>query len=421
MDDRKQEGAANDAENEMQAALNMEESLGLGLGGDARVGDILHGRVVHISQDDVLVDVGAKSEGIIHLRDLSHRRVDRPEEVVQLGDVIAVYVLGHEGEEGSLKLSKRRADEEGAWQRLEAAQENGEILEAPVVEVVKGGLVADVGLRGFIPASLIAPGFVHDLEPFLGKSVRVRVIEIDRRKRRAILSRKDVLAEETQAKKDEVWSEIKEGQIWDGVVKSLTDFGAFIDLGGVDGLLHISEMSWSRIAHPSELLQVGQSIQVKVIRLNPEKGKISLGLRQIQGNPWEDVANRFLEGHIYRGRVVRLATFGVFVQLEPGVDGLVHISQLADFRVGDPKEVVEVGDEVAVKVLHVDPAAKRISLSKRDADAEGGLSSQAEPDLRSESEPTAEQSAEADSPRRMAAYHAGDWEDEIADESVDHE
>ncbi|PSR21066.1 MAG: 30S ribosomal protein S1 [Sulfobacillus acidophilus] len=414
MDEHKQEGATNDTQNEMEEALNMEESLAFGLGEDARPGDILQGRVVHISQDGVLVDVGAKSEGIIHLRDLSHRRVERAEDVVQLGDVISVYVLGYEGEEGTLKLSKRRADEEKAWERLEEAQKNNEVLEAPIVEVVKGGLVADVGLRGFIPASLIAPGFVHDLEPFLGQTVRVRVIEIDRHKRRAILSRKEVLVEETRAKQDEVWSKIAEGQIWEGTVKSLTDFGAFIDLGGVDGLLHISEMSWSRISHPSELLQVGQPVRVKVIRLNPEKGKISLGLRQVEGNPWDNVADRYLEGRIYRGQVVRLATFGVFVQLEPGVDGLVHISQLADYRVGHPSEVVQVGDEIAVKVLQVDAEHKRISLSKREADAEGGLAATA-------LDETESPAVEDPGPRRMAAYHAGDWEDEIPGDEPDME
>lgn len=408
MDEHKQEGAPNDAQNEMEEALKMEESFAFGLGGDARPGDILQGKVVHISQDGVLVDVGAKSEGIIHLRDLSHRRIERPEDVVSLGDVISVYVLGYEGEEGTLKLSKRRADEEQAWQRLEEAQKNRDILEAPVVEVVKGGLVVDVGLRGFIPASLIAPGFVHDLDPFLGQTVRARVVEIDRHKRRAILSRKDVLAEESRAKQDEVWSKIAEGQIWDGTVKSITDFGAFIDLGGVDGLLHISEMSWSHINHPSELVEVGQPIRVKVIRLNPEKGKISLGLRQVQGSPWDHAAEHYLEGRIYRGQVVRLATFGVFVQLEPGIDGLVHISQLADYRVGNPSEVVQIGDEIAVKVLSVDPERRRISLSKREADAEGGLNAVTEPD------PQEDDPAE---PQRMTAYHAGDWEDELPEDS----
>ena len=407
VDERKHDGAPNETHNEMEEALNMEDSLGFGIGGDARPGDILRGRVVHISQDGVLVDVGAKSEGIIHMRDLSHRRVERADEVVQLGDEISVYVVGYEGDEGTMKLSKRRADEESAWERLEDAQKNSEVLESPVVEVVKGGLVVDVGLRGFIPASLIAPGFVHDLEPFLGQTVRVRVLEIDRHKRRAILSRKDVLAEETKAKQEEVWSKIEEGQVWEGTVKSVTDFGAFIDLGSVDGLLHISEMSWTRINHPSEILEVGQSVRVKVIRLNPEKGKISLGLRQVEGSPWDKASERYEEGRIYRGQVVRLAPFGVFVQLEPGIDGLVHISQLADYRVNNPAEVVEVGDEVAVKVIQVDPERKRISLSKRDADAEGGLEAAAEP-------PAAEE-AEEETPRRMTAYHAGDWEDELGD------
>jgi len=414
MDEHKEpERAPHTTSNEMEDAMNMEESLAYGHTGDARPGDILQGKVVHISQDGVLVDVGAKSEGIIHLRDLTHRRVDRPEDVVQLGDVVSVYVLGYDGEEGAMNLSKRRADEELAWERLESSQKNNEVLEAPVVEVVKGGLVVDVGLRGFIPASLIAQGFVHDLAPFLGQTVRVRVVEIDRHKRRAILTRKDVLSEEGQAKQEEVWSKIEEGQIWDGIVKSITDFGAFIDLGGVDGLLHISEMSWSRIAHPSEILELGQPVRVKVIRLNPEKGKISLGLRQVEGSPWDKVAEHFVEGRVYHGTVVRLATFGVFVQLEPGIDGLVHISQLADYRVTNPAEVVEVGQEIAVKILQVDPDRKRISLSKRDADAEGGLGAVLTSD--------AESAEDAGPPQRMTAYHAGDWEDELNEEESESE
>lgn len=384
-----------------EETLDMEESLAYAPVGDAHPGEILQGKVVHISNDGVLVDVGAKSEGIIHLQDLSHRRVDKPEDVVQLGDVISVYVMGYEGEEGTLKLSKRRADEQQAWEKLEDAVKSGEILEAPVVDVVKGGLVVDVGLRGFIPASLIAQGFVNDLEPFLGQTVRVRAVEIDRSKRRAILSRKQVLEEETRRKQDEVWESIEEGQVRQGTVKSLTDFGAFIDLGGVDGLLHISEMSWTRIKHPSEVLELGKEVRVKVLRLDREKGKISLGLRQTMENPWDTVRTRFQEGRIYKGKVVRLAPFGVFVELMPGVDGLVHISQLADFRVAQPDEVVQVGDVVAVKVLAVDPDRKRISLSKREADAEGGLQAVSE-----------ESAPEDEETQHMTAYHAGDWEDE---------
>ncbi|MDA8193316.1 MAG: 30S ribosomal protein S1 [Thermaerobacter sp.] len=392
---------------ESDDALNMEESLAYAPVGDARPGEILQGRVVHISNDGVLVDVGAKSEGIVHLRDLSHRRIDRPEEVVKLGDQISVYVIGYEGEEGVLKLSKRRADEQVAWERLEEALKTGDVLNSQVVEVVKGGLVVDVGLRGFIPASLIAQGYVNDLAPFLGQTVRVKVVELDRGKRRAILSRKQVVEEEGRAKQEEVWAKVGEGSVQEGTVKSLTDFGAFIDLGGVDGLLHISEMSWSRIQHPSELLEVGQTLRVKVLRMDRERGKISLGLRQVTGNPWDTVGERFVPGRIYAGRVVRLASFGVFVELEPGVDGLVHISQLAEFRVNQPGDVVSVGDQVAVKVLAVEPERKRISLSKREADAEGGFDA-----IMPEQAPTDDRDAEADAQGRMSAYHAGDWDDE---------
>jgi len=233
--------------------------------------------------------------------------------------------------------------------------------------------------------------------------LRLRVIELDRSKRRAILSRKVVLEEESKALREALWAEIAEGQVREGTVKSLTDFGAFIDLGGVDGLLHISEMSWGRIQHPSEILQEGQTIKVKVLRLDREKEKISLGLRQVMPNPWETVAERYLEGEIYPGKVVRLAAFGAFVELEPGVDGLVHVSQLADHRIATPAEAVQVGDRIYVKVLYVDAEAKRISLSKREADealaAGGGSVSSGEGEGFTVGE-------------HLAAYHAGNWEED---------
>ncbi|POB11017.1 MAG: 30S ribosomal protein S1 [Sulfobacillus thermosulfidooxidans] len=391
---------------EHEELMNMEETLAYAPMEDVHPGDIVAGKVVHISNDGVLVDVGAKSEGIIHLQDLSHRHVDRPEDVVKLGETISVYVLGYEGEEGSLKLSKRRADEQEAWARLEEAQKTGEILHAPVVEIVKGGLVVDVGLRGFIPASHIARGYVNDMTPYLHQVVPVKVVELDRGKRRAILSRKIAMELETNAKREQLWAGIEEGQIRHGVVKSLTDFGAFIDLGGVDGLLHISEMSWGRINHPSEVLMVGQEVDVKVLRLDPEKNKISLGLRQVLPNPWEGVEDRYTVGGLYEGTVVRLAGFGAFVELEPGVDGLVHISQLASERVHQPSDVVAVGDRIWVKVLSVDAANKRISLSKREADqdiADGALATHEHHD---------EVDANAPLGEHLAAYHAGDWDDE---------
>jgi ribosomal protein S1 len=415
MDDRHDEVRGSVTQNDQTNGGDQElgmESMSFAMLEDVHPGEIVEGKVVHISSDGVLVDVGAKSEGIIHLQDLSHRRVDRAEDVVHLGDTIRVYVVGYEGEEGSLRLSKRRADEQEAWGRLEALMEEGTVIEAPVTDVVKGGLVVDVGLRGFVPASHVARGFVSDLAPFLGETVRVRVIEIDRQKRRAILSRKRVLDEEARSAHEVVWSHIDEGQIVDGVVKSLTDFGAFVDLGGVDGLLHISEMSWGRIKHPSEILNVGDPVRVKVLRLDREKEKISLGLRQVSENPWDTVEARYLPDQIYRGRVVRLAGFGAFVELEPGVDGLVHISELSDRHIQTPAEAVSVGDEIYAKVLRVDPVHKRISLSKHaaDLDIEAGRFSISQ-----------EAADEPEQPTRLNAYHAGDWEDESdsAEDDID--
>jgi 4-hydroxy-3-methylbut-2-enyl diphosphate reductase len=389
-------------EPEEQDAL--EQSMGMAAVEDVRPGQIVTGTVVHVAPDSVLVDVGAKSEGIIHLHDLSHRRIERADQVVSLGDTISVYVLGWEGEEGMLRLSKRRADEVEAWKRLEEAMAHNEVLEAEVTEVVRGGLVVDVGLRGFVPSSHVARGYVNDLKPFLGQTLRLKVIELDRSKRRAILSRKIPLEEEARAQREKLWAEIEEGQVREGTVKSLTDFGAFIDLGGVDGLLHISEMSWGRIQHPSEILQEGQRIKVKVLRLDREREKISLGLRQVMPNPWDTVAERYIEGNIYTGKVVRLATFGAFVELEPGVDGLVHVSQLADHRVGTPSEVVQVGDIIHVKVLYVDVEAKRISLSKREADEELMA--------RGEGGGEAGDGQGFTVGEHLAAYHAGNWEED---------
>ncbi len=388
----------------------LEQSMGMHAGGDVRPGQTVTGTVVQISGDTVLVDVGAKSEGIIHLHDLSHRRADRPEELVALGDRVTVLVLGWEGDEGMLRLSKRRADEARAWARLEDALKTGEVLEPDVSEVVRGGLVVDVGMRGFVPSSHVAKGFVNDLQPFLGQRIRVRVIELDRSKRRAILSRKVVLDEEGKSKREELWNSIEEGQVREGVVKSLTDFGAFVDMGGTDGLLHISEMSWGRIQHPSELLSVGDAVKVKVLRLDRDRQKISLGLRQVSPNPWEVVEERYPDGAILEGKVVRIASFGVFVELEPGVDGLVHVSQLADHRVESPGDVVKVGDIIRVKVLYVDPQQKRISLSKRDADLEDA--ERAREEAPAAEEPSDDEAEQSGSGKHMTAYHAGNWDDE---------
>jgi len=338
-----------------------------------RPGDVLHGRIVRIADDHVLVDVGYKSEGIIPLSELTYRKVQSAAEAATLDEEIDAMVLSVDGEEGSLRLSRRRAEEARVWDDLVAAFENGSVLEAPVVEAVKGGLVSDIGARGFIPASQVERGYAQDLSPYVGQTLRVKIIELDRGKHRVILSRKVVLEEERKQNRERIWETIVEGQVLHGTVKSLTDFGAFIDLGGVDGLLHVSEMSWGRIQHPSEVLHEGQEIDVKVLRLDRERGRISLGYKQVLDNPWDSVEQRYPVGAIVRGKVVRLATFGAFVELEPGIDGLVHISQLADHHVTRPGEVVSVGEDVEVKVLRVDPIERRVSLSLREA---GGYQSQ---------------------------------------------
>ncbi|MFO7172370.1 MAG: 30S ribosomal protein S1 [Bacillota bacterium] len=334
-----------------------------------REGEIITGRVVHVSPDHVLVDVGYKSEGIITKHDLTHRPIESCEQVVQVGDEIRVMVLSVDAHgEGGLRLSKRRADEIEAWQRIEEWYRNGDIIEAQVTEAVKGGLVVDLGLRAFLPASQVERGYVNDLSRYVGQIIRVKIIELDRNKNRVILSRKKVLEEERERARQAFWASVEEGQIRTGVVKSITDFGAFIDLGGVDGLLHVSEMSYGRVKHPSEVLKEGEEVKVKVLRLDREKGKVSLGLKQVLPDPWENVAEKYPEGSIVKGRVARLATFGAFVELEPGVDGLIHISQLADHRVAKPDEVVQPGQEVLVKVIQVRPAERRISLSLREVD-----------------------------------------------------
>ena len=337
-----------------------------------RHGDIVPGRVVQINSDSVLVDVGYKSEGIIPLNELSHRPVASPEQVVQVGQEIMVCVLGVDAQEGQLRLSKRRADEGQAWERVKADFDSKETLEAEVVEVVKGGLVLDIGLRGFMPASQVERGYVSDLGKYLGQRIRARIIELDRHKNRVILSQKIVLEEERQHRREHLWSELEEGQVRQGTVKSLTDFGAFVDLGGVDGLIHISELSFGRVKHPSEVLKVGETIDVKVLRLDREKGKVSLGFKQTLPDPWAAAVAKYPEGSVVTGRVVRLTTFGAFVELEPGIDGLIHISQLADRRVAKPDEVVNPGQEVRVRVLSVKPEEKRISLSLKEAEQEGG-------------------------------------------------
>ncbi len=333
-------------------------------------GQFVQGRVMAINGTDVLVDVGGKSEGVITSSELAGRPIADPSSIVSVGDMIGAVVLGTDEKDGILHLSKRLADVELAWQRLECAFQEGSIIDAPITAQVKGGLVADVGVRGFIPSSQVALGFVRDLKPYVGRTLQLRLIELDRAERRVILSARAVLEEEQSRRDAEIWGKLKEGEIIPGTVKRLTDFGAFVDIGGVDGLLHVSELSWTRVTHPRDVVQEGQEIKCKILRLDPERKRISLGLKQLEGDPWQDVDNRYPVGSIVEGVVVSLASFGAFVQLEQGVEGLVHLSELSDRRGERADQVVAVGDRLRVKVLKVNRAQKRLSLSRKEADQE---------------------------------------------------
>lgn len=332
-----------------------------------RPGEIVKGIVVQVSQDEVLVDVGAKSEGVIPMRELSCCEVTSPQDLVKVGDEIEVYIIKAEDSDGRLILSKEKADAEKMWDKLQDILDSGEALNGTVREVVKGGLLVDIGVRAFLPASLVDRGYVEDLNKYLGEQIQAKVIEINKTRKKVILSRKAVLEEEFALKRDEIMGNLQENSVVRGTVRRLTNFGAFVDIGGLDGLLHISEMAWHRINHPSEVVKVGDELDVKILKIDRENEKISLGLKQVLANPWDDIEDKYHVGSIVEAKVVRLAPFGAFVALEPGVEGLVHISHLSERHVAKPDEVVQEGETVNVKVLSVDPAEKRIRLSIREA------------------------------------------------------
>lgn len=334
------------------------------------VGDVVEGVVVHIDHEGVLVDVGTKSEGVIPPGELTRDPGLSPEEVVSVGERIKVYVVEPEGREGGPILSKKRADFENAWDRVEKGYREGGVLKAMVTDRVKGGLVVDLGIRGFVPASHVGSGKLKNLDKFVGQSMSFKVIEVDRERRKVVLSNRLAMEEEQESQRKETLANIKEGQTRAGVVRRITDYGAFIDLGGVDGLLHISEMSWTRINHPADVVKVGQKLQVMVLRLNLEQGRVSLGLRQILPDPWEDVKRIHQVGTVVEGQVTRLVPFGAFVQVEGGVEGIVPNSELAQRRVSGPEDVVSVGEQVQVKIIDLRPEERRLTLSIRQLHAE---------------------------------------------------
>ncbi len=337
---------------------------------------LVRGTVVSVQDDHLLVDIGAKADGILPAAEAVLGPGQTLQEAFQRGQEIEVAVQGEDPEEGTPQLSMKAAAKEVAWRRLQEAHAAGEPVEAAVRRVVTGGLLLDAGVRAFMPASQVERGSVQHLEVYVGQSLRAKIVGLDHERQRVVLSRRALLEEELAARAAALWAELAEGQIRTGTVKALTDFGAFIDLGGVDGLLHVSAMSWGRVEHPSDLLSPGQELRVKILRLEPEVGKVSLGLKQVQGDPWERAEERYPVDAVVEGTVMRIRPFGAFVQLEPGVEGLVHISQLADRHVKDPGEVVREGERVRVRVLRVTPSDRRIALSLREAEpaSAGGAS-----------------------------------------------
>lgn len=327
-------------------------------------GEIVKGIVVKVSSDEVLVDIGDKSEGIIPADELSYRSVD-PTEEVAVGQEISVEVLRRDSE-GSFILSCKGVRQEEALAKLEDAEKNGKVIIAPVIAVVKGGLLVDVGIRGFVPASHVDRGYVEDLNEYLHKELEMKVIELDKENKKAVLSHKVVMEAEYQKHKENLWDELEEGQTHKGVVKRLTKFGAFVDIGGIDGLLHVSEMSWTRVQDPAEVLKVDDELEVSIIKLDRENERISLSIKPFIKNPWEVAQEKYKVGMVVEGHVVRVAPFGAFIELEPGVDGLAHISQLSFKHVSKVEEVLTAGQEVKAKIIDIDFDRKRLSLSLKD-------------------------------------------------------
>jgi len=334
-------------------------------------GDIVSGTVVKVDRDEVLLDIGYKSEGVIPARELSIRHDVDPHDVVKMGERIEALVLQKEDKEGRLVLSKKRAQYERAWGTIEAVKERNGTVRGLAIEVVKGGLIIDIGLRGFLPASLVELRRVRDLQPYVGRELEAKIIELDKNRNNVVLSRRAFLEEAQRSQRDEFLTNLKPGEVRKGVVSSVVNFGAFVDLGGMDGLIHVSELSWKHVDHPGQIVQVGDPVTVRVLDVDMERERISLSLKATQADPWQEFANAHRVGELVYGRVTKLVPFGAFVQVGDGIEGLVHISEMAIHHVDQPEQVVTAGEELWVKIIDIDLARRRISLSIKQA-AEGG-------------------------------------------------
>lgn len=354
-------------------------------------GDLIDGTVVKIEHDEVLVDIGFKSEGVIPARELSIRKDADPSQVVSLGDKLEALVLQKEDKDGRLILSKKRAEYERAWIQVEDKFKAGEVVTGEVIEVVKGGLILDIGLRGFLPASLVDLRRVKDLSAYLGTEIEARVIEMDRNRNNVVLSRRVLLEEGRKNERAEILEKLSKGMRLKGTVSSIVDFGAFVDLGGIDGLIHISELSWSHVNHPSEVVKVGEEVEVEVLDVDLQRERISLGLKQTTEDPWTKLVETYPVGTVVDGKVTKIVPFGAFIELGANVEGLVHISEMAMKHIDSPAQVVHVGDAVKVKVMDVNVERRRISLSMKAAAEELGIEIEvAEPENKEEAAADAE-------------------------------
>ncbi|MEJ5915535.1 30S ribosomal protein S1 [Pseudokineococcus sp. 1T1Z-3] len=330
-------------------------------------GDIVSGTIVKVDRDEVLLDIGYKTEGVIPSRELSIKHDVDPGEVVGVGDEVEALVLQKEDKEGRLILSKKRAQYERAWGTIERVKEEEGVVTGTVIEVVKGGLILDIGLRGFLPASLVEMRRVRDLQPYVGQEIEAKIIELDKNRNNVVLSRRAWLEETQSAVRHNFLQTLQKGQVRSGNVSSIVNFGAFVDLGGVDGLVHVSELSWKHIDHPSEVVEVGQPVTVEVLDVDMDRERVSLSLKATQEDPWQQFARTHAIGQVVPGKVTKLVPFGAFVRVDEGIEGLVHISELAVRHVEVPEQIVSVADEIFVKVIDVDLERRRISLSLKQA------------------------------------------------------
>ncbi|KAB3524947.1 30S ribosomal protein S1 [Alkaliphilus serpentinus] len=327
-------------------------------------GDIVTGKVINVTDNEIMVNVGYKSDGVIPRDEISNEPNVNPRSLANIGDEIKVLVMKLDDGEGNLLLSKKRVDVQKGWDDIEKIHETNALMETKVIEVVKGGLISiSRGIRCFIPASQVSDTYVENLEAFIGKTFNTKVLEFDRRKNKVVLSRKVVLTQEREELKKEILKTIEVGKRVTGEVKNITNFGAFVDIGGIDGLIHISDMAWNRVKHPSDVLKVGEKVEVEILDFNKETEKLSLGLKQTQPQPWDLIDEKYKIGDIVEGKVVRMVDYGAFVELEAGLDGLVHISEISDKYIQKPAQELEIGQIVMVKILDIDAEQKRISLS----------------------------------------------------------